>query len=184
MSVTLITGNQDKADFFAKHMAVEVNHRKVDLVEIQSMDLCEVSEHKARQAYEIIKSPVLVEDVGLYLEALNGFPGPFIKWFELSLGHELICQIVNGLSNRKVNNKVCFAYFDGREVKFFNGVVPGRIADRPKGNNGFGFDPIFIRDGFDITFAEMSDEEHEKYSLRTSTVYPEIKKFLSSLDNA
>ena len=88
IDVTFITGNQAKADFLAKHLGYPIKHKKLDLDEIQSLNLKEIAEHKARQAYGEIKSPVLIEDAGLFIKALGGLPGPFIKWFEIAIGLE------------------------------------------------------------------------------------------------
>lgn len=180
--ITFITGNQGKADFLARHMGSHIRHHKLDLDEVQSLSLEEIAEHKARQAYDILKSPVLVEDVSFALKSLNGLPGPFIKWFEFAIGLKGICKLMSSQESRDVTISVCFCYFDGQQLKRFIGSVDGAVAPEPRGENGFGFDPIFIRDGQTRTFAEMTDEELEQYSLRTSTVYPQIKKFLSELD--
>ena len=80
IDVTFITGNQNKADYFSKYLGFPVNHHKVDLDEIQSLDLREVVKHKLLQAYDEIKSPVIVEDVSLEFEALGRLPGTFIKF--------------------------------------------------------------------------------------------------------
>ena len=80
-NITFITGNQDKADYLAKYLGHPVDHLKLDLDEIQSLELKEIVEHKVRQAYEKVKKPVIVEDVSLEFEALGGLPGPFIKFF-------------------------------------------------------------------------------------------------------
>jgi non-canonical purine NTP pyrophosphatase (RdgB/HAM1 family) len=182
MNITFITGNQGKADFLTKHIDHPIGHRKVDIEEIQSLDLKEIAEYKARQAYKVIGSPVLVEDVALVFEGLGGLPGPFIKWFEISLGLEKICQLVNSLSSSNATAKVCFVYFDGESPVFFEGQLTGSIVKQPRGNNGFGFDPIFVPNGSTLTLAEMDDEELEHKSLRTTTVYPQLKEFLSTLD--
>jgi len=181
MSVTFITGNRNKADFLAKYLGHDIAHEKLELDEVQSLDLREIAEHKARQAFNIVKSPVLVEDVALVFEGLGQLPGPFIKWFEIALGAEKICQLVDSLSSRRAIAKVCFVYFDGQLIEFFEGELAGSIATGPKGDNGFGFDPIFIPDGSEIRLAEMSDKELEQKSLRTTTAYPKLKKFLSTL---
>lgn len=82
--LTFITGNAGKAKYLSDYFHFPVDHRKLDLHEIQSLDLKEVVEDKARRAYEIVKSPVLVEDVSLTFSALNSLPGPLIKWFKES----------------------------------------------------------------------------------------------------
>lgn len=176
--VTFITGNQRKADFLARHLGHEVSHKSLDLDEIQSLDLEEIATHKARQAYQIIGSPVLVEDVSAVLTAMNELPGPFIKWFEKSMNLKGICDLATKLGDRSAVISVCFAYYNGVELKLFTGSLKGIIPPEPRGTNGFGFDPIFIRKGQTKTFAQMTDVEQEKYSLRTSTVYPKLKKFL------
>lgn len=182
-NVTFITGNQGKADFLAAHIGKHIEHKKLELDEIQSLDLIEITEHKARQAYNIIKAPVLVEDAGLVFNELNALPGPFIKWYEKALGLEKICRVVDGLKTRGSKISVCFIYYDGNKIEPFIGSLEGSISYQPRGTNGFGFDPIFIPAGHKKTLAEMSDEELEKHSLRTTTVYPQIKEFLKELDN-
>ena len=82
MNVTFITGNRIKAEHLARHLDYPINHQSIDLDEIQSLDPNEIVTHKVRQAYSLIKRPVLVEDVSLIFNALGKLPGPFIKWFE------------------------------------------------------------------------------------------------------
>src|SRR5262249_20796025 len=94
--VTFITGNQGKADYLARYLGHPVDHQKVDVDELQSMDLKVIVEHKVRQAYNIVKSPVLVEDVSLEFKALGGLPGPFIKFFEHSMNYQEICDLLEG----------------------------------------------------------------------------------------
>lgn len=182
MSVTFITGNQGKADFLAKHLGLPVAHQKLDLDEIQSINLHEIAEHKARQAYEMLGTPVLVEDVSLAIQALGRLPGPFIKWFLLELGLDTICKLAAG--NNGAVASVCFVYYDGHRLEFFDGSINGRIAAHPAGNNGFGFDKIFVPVGHNTTFAQMSNRELEKHSLRTTTVYPQLRQFLTRLDKS
>lgn len=178
MKITFITGNQGKADFLAKHIEYPIAHQKIDLDEIQSLKLADIAEHKAKQAYQVLNSPVLVEDIGLIFEGLGELPGPFIKWFEVALGLEKICELVDGFESRRATVKICYAFYDGKKISFFEGEIKGSIADRPRGDGGFGFDPIFIPDHVAKTLAEMDEEEVKRYSLRTTTVYPKIKEFL------
>ena len=181
MSVTFITGNKHKAELLERYLGLDILHTKLDLDEIQSFDLHKISEHKARQAYKKIKKPVLVEDVALEFKALGKLPGPYIKWFEQEIGLEDICRLLDSFASREAIAKVCFAYFDGKNLKFFDGQMAGKITPEPKGT-GFGWNPIFISQGSDKTFAELYDEDKAHFSLRATTVFPQIKKFLSSLD--
>jgi non-canonical purine NTP pyrophosphatase (RdgB/HAM1 family) len=182
MNITFITGNQGKADFLARHLDLDIAHHKLDLDEVQSLDIQEVVEHKARQAYKAISSPVLVEDVSLTLDSLGKLPGPFIKWFEISMGLERFCKIVARLESQSATVTVCFAYFDGSELKLFEGSLKGLIAPTPRGQNGFGFDPVFIPEGSKITLAEISEKDIDKVAIRTTQIYPKIKEFLTALD--
>lgn len=178
--VTFITGNQSKADFLAKYLDHPVAHQKVELDEIQSLDLRRITEHKAQQAYEIVGAPVLVEDIGLEFQALGRLPGPFVKWFIEDMGLEGMCRLLDGYNDRAATARICFAYCDGARLKLFEGSIQGTIADSPRGADGFGWNPIFIPDAADKTFAEMSEEETERFSLRTTTVFPQIKSFLNN----
>jgi non-canonical purine NTP pyrophosphatase (RdgB/HAM1 family) len=182
MKVTFITGNEHKARILAQYLGYPVEHQKVDLDEIQSLELHEIVEHKVKQAYGLVKSPVLVEDVGLKLDSLNRLPGPFIKWFLEELGTEGICRLADKLDSRKATAMITFAYYDGVEIKFFDGEIRGSIAPEPRGKD-FGWNPVFIPDGADETYAEMDDKGRLDLGLRTSTVFPLIKDFLTSLDN-
>lgn len=184
MNVTFITGNPQKAEFMAKYLDYPVEHQKIELDEIQSLDQLEITEHKARQAYEKIKKPVIVEDIGLYFSALGRLPGPLIRWFLEEIGNDGMCRILNSYDNRGAVAKVCAAYFDGTILKTFEGEVSGHISDKPYGDDGFGWNCIFVPEGANKTYAQMDGEETQKYSLRTRTVYPVLKGFLDSLDKA
>jgi non-canonical purine NTP pyrophosphatase (RdgB/HAM1 family) len=184
MNVTFITGNQGKADFLAKYLDLDIPHQEVDLDELQSLDLHEIVEHKIKQAYSIVKKPVLVEDVSLVIEAMGQLPGPFIKWFLESMGLEGICKLARNYENDNAVGRVCFAYYDGQVLEFFDGKAEGIVPEKPRGNNGFGWDSIFIPKGAGKTYAEMDDVEIEKYGIRTSTVYPQIRRFLQAIDKS
>jgi non-canonical purine NTP pyrophosphatase (RdgB/HAM1 family) len=184
MNVTFITGNEHKANFMAKFLNYPVKRQKIELDEIQSLDVLEVIDHKVKQAYEIVKSPVLVEDVGLYFNAMGRLPGVFTRWFLEEIGNEGMCRVLNAYSDRSAVAKVCLAYYDGSLLKIFEGEVRGHISDKPYGDDRFGWNCIFIPTGADKTYGQMDGEETERFSLRTTTVYPQIKKFLLSLDKA
>jgi non-canonical purine NTP pyrophosphatase (RdgB/HAM1 family) len=181
-NVTFITGNQRKADFLAKFLGYPIDHKKVELDEVQSLDFKKVAEHKVHAAYEIMKTPVLIEDMGLSFNALGKLPGTFTKWFYDEIGLEKMCRLLDNYQDKSGLAQICFAYFDGQNIEFFEGKLAGKIANHPKGSGGFGFDPIFIPDGQNKALAEMNDEETEKFSLRTTTVFPKIKEFLTAID--
>ncbi len=176
MSVILITGNQGKADQLAKWLGQPVEHVKIDLDEIQSTDLQTIVEHKARQAYEKVNKPVLVEDVELRCNALHGLPGPFIKWF-LGSDVSLLCRMLNSFADRTATARVMYAYCDGKDVQYFEGSTDGCIADFPKGDGGFGWDVIFVPHGYKQTRAEQNEADYETTSPRAKAIVG-LKKFL------
>ena len=138
----------------------------VEKEEIQSSRLEEIALHALRRI-DFHDAPFFVEDAGLFVEALNGFPGPYSSYVYKTIGCEGILKLLEGLDNRK-------AYFlsvvalkaPGLGDVVFNGKVNGIIASEMRGEKGFGFDPIFIPDGCEKTFAEMSIEEKSRYSHR------------------
>ena len=181
-NVTFITGNQNKADYLAKLLDMPIEHQKVELDELQSLDLHEIVEHKVRQAYEVIKSPVLVEDVSLEFTALGQLPGPFIKFFVDSAGNESCCRMLNGFDDRTATIRCTFGYYDGEKVEFFDSVMGGRISTEPRGENGYGFDKIFINDGYEVTRAEMSPEENEQTYRDLMKPIAKVHAFLATLN--
>lgn len=156
-----ITGNQNKADYLAKTLGIELEHQKIDLDEIQSVNPLEIVEHKVRQAYDMIQKPVLVEDVSLVFNALNGLPGPFIKFFvEAENGLENLCRMLDGFEDRSAFASVVYGYFDGETLEIIPGKMDGMIATSPRGEGGYGWDKIFEPQGYDgLTRAELSPEK-------------------------
>ena len=144
---TFVTGNEKKAQYLAELLGLPVTRHKVDLDEIQTTDIDKLVEHKAKQAYKILKTPVLVEDQGLSFNVLNGLPGPFIKFFVEETGLTACCKMLDGFSDRGAKAECTFGYYDGTELTLFKSGLEGTIADKPRGKNLFGWDPIFIPEG-------------------------------------
>lgn len=174
--ITFITGNQSKADYLAKYLGYPVNHHKIDLDEIQSLDLREIVEHKVRQAYATIGAPVIVEDVALEFSALGRLPGTFIKFFVDEVPFENICRMLDGM-DRKAVARCVFGYFDGVELVFFESQLEGRIAEHPAGSNGYGWDQIFIPEGYDVTRASLSEADDKKTYLQIKP-FARLKQYL------
>lgn len=165
-----ITGNQNKAEQLNKWLGIPVEHQKVDLDEIQSLDLREVVEHKARQAYDIVKRPVIVEDVAMTFTAFNTLPGPFIKWFEKGSSLATMCRMLDSFDDRTAEAHTMYGFCDGGQVQCFEGIMRGTIAEEPRGSSGFGFDSIFINEGQPLTRAEMDEETYSKLSYRVEAL--------------
>src|SRR3989344_1261418 len=159
--VTFITGNQNKADYLARFLGFPVEHQKLDLDELQSLDLKEIVEHKVKQAFEQIRKPVIVEDVSLEFSALGRLPGTFIRFFVDEMPFETICSLLDG-KDRKAIARCVFGYYDGEYLELFEGSMIGKIAEVPAGKNGFGWDRLFIPEGYTMTRAEMGEEDDRK----------------------
>jgi inosine triphosphate pyrophosphatase len=180
LDLVFITGNQHKADFLAKWLGQPVKHYKLDLDELQSLDLHAIVEHKARQAYDTLKKPVLVEDASLTFAAMGRLPGTFIKWFIEEIGYDGLLRLAQSLPGQEAYGKVCYGFYDGKELQLFDGEMRGHIASEARGTGGFGFDPIFINEGYTITRAEMNEAEYAKTSYRTEAM-AKLKRYLDSL---
>jgi XTP/dITP diphosphohydrolase len=164
MKITFITGNANKAEQVARWLGHPIQHHKLDLDELQSLDAREVVEHKVRQAYGKVEGAVLVEDGSLELDALGGAPGPLVKWFQPST--DMLCRMLDGFETRTATARLYYALFDGQQAHFFEGTMRGRIADRPAGKGGFGWDNVFINKGFDTTRAQMNEADYAATSYR------------------
>ncbi len=128
-----------------------------DLVEILSFDLETVVKEKAKAAYRADQVPLFVEHGALYLEHLNGLPGPMVKLFWERLDHRL-CEIVPaGARRARVEQMVC--HCDGRRLTVYKSVVEGVIATEKRGTGGMHWEPMFIPDGHSKTFGEMDPDE-------------------------
>lgn len=179
--VTFITGNQNKADYLARLLGIPIKHQKVDLDEIQSIDLKEVVEHKVRQAFEIVGQPVLVEDVSLEFTVLTGLPGTFIKFFVDHTGLEAICRMLDGFKDRSATAKCGYGYYDGNDFYYFEGSAEGEIALHPaSGGLGFGWDKIFIHSGHNgLARSDLDQVTYDELYLRIKPIR-QVAEFLAS----
>ncbi len=179
MNLTFITGNDEKAKYVAAWLGADVPHHKLDLDEIQTFDLRQLVTHKAKQAYDVLKSPVLIEDAQLVFTAFGQLPGPYIKWFKEELGVDGLCKILNSYDDRSAHGRICYALYDGKTMHFFEGEMHGSIAPEPRGTGGFGYDAVFINDGQPKTRAEMTEQEYADTSYRKQAL-EKLKEFLKN----
>lgn len=178
--MTFITGNQNKADRMSESLGIKLAHLNMDLDEIQSLDTKKIVEHKVKQAYDQLHSPVIVEDTWLQFEAMNGLPGPFIKFFLDNMPYQDICDLLKDKS-RKARAGAVFGYYDGDTMKTMEGGLDGIIAEKPAGDGGWGWDQFFIPDGYQITRAQMSKEDYHKTYMQIKP-FAELKQFLSTIN--
>jgi XTP/dITP diphosphohydrolase len=127
--------------------------------EIQA-DTVEVASYSAREAARKYGRAVMVEDAGLFVEALDGFPGPFSAYVFKTIGIEGLLALLEGEKSRRAVFRSAVAYCErGGEPRVFEGNVRGSIAGSPKGENGFGFDPVFLPTGGQRSMGELTLEE-------------------------
>lgn len=181
--LVFVTGNKAKAEDVQKILNFPIEIIDMDLEEIQELDLEKVALYKVMEAFNKIKTPVIIDDVGFYVDAWNNFPGPLIKWV-LKAGNgnaSLLLKMLKGVKQRSATAKLVVAYHDGKGVHCFSGEARGRVANKIRaGNNfGFGWDSIFIPDGFDKTYGEMTFEEKNAISHRRKAL-DKLKQFLDS----
>jgi XTP/dITP diphosphohydrolase len=160
-----VTSNPDKAREAAEILGVELKSVALDLPEPQTLDVAEVAAAKAITAREALSDPdhpVLVEDSGLVIEVWNGLPGALTKWFLRSVGSEGLLRMLSAEENRSARAicTVVVADVDG-SVRAFVGEVRGSIASEPRGSEGFGWDPIFVPEGYAKTYAELGALKHK-----------------------
>ncbi|MBI3983696.1 non-canonical purine NTP pyrophosphatase [Candidatus Microgenomates bacterium] len=164
--LVFVTGNDAKALEISTYLHRPLDHQKIDLVEVQSLDLDEVVRHKAAEAYHQIGRTSLVEDTALTFHALGKLPGPLIKWFLKELDNAGLCKLLHGYDDRTATASVAFGLADGIKVRIFRADVSGTIADSPRGDSNFGWDPIFIPTGQAKTWGEMTLTEKSQTSMR------------------
>jgi XTP/dITP diphosphohydrolase len=175
--VTTNEGKFREVREMATGYGIEIEWLKKEYLEPQGSELEEIARKSAELLAKEIKKPFFIEDSGLFVEALSGFPGPYSSYVFRTIGNEGILRLMRGVDNRKAYFKAVIAYFDGKTIHVFTGVVEGEIADQLRGSRGFGFDPIFLYG--DRTFAEMGVEEKNKYSHRRKA-FESFFKWLNS----
>jgi non-canonical purine NTP pyrophosphatase (RdgB/HAM1 family) len=162
-----VTGNSNKAKEAGDILGTSLEQVEVaGLFEIQTKDLDELVRHKVQQAYDALKSPVMVEDSGLIFHAWKGLPGALVKWFETTVGCEGMLKMLQSFGDRRAKAICCLAIHDGKNIQVVRGEVEGIIANEIRGSNGFGWDVLFIPEGYEKTYAEMSSEEKNTISHR------------------
>lgn len=175
--ILFITGNNKKVEEVRAITGLNVSAKKLDILEIQSLDVEEVAKAKALAAFRAVGRPVIVDDTGMSIDALGGLPGALVAWFLDSLQPTGILRLMANEKNRKASVSTCIAYADETGVSTFTGTIQGTIAILPRGENGFGYDPIFIPDGCDKTYSEMTTEEKNEISMRKIALL-KLKKFI------
>jgi XTP/dITP diphosphohydrolase len=175
---TLITGNRHKLREARQILGPGVEGLEIELEEIQTLDGDRIAAHKARAAFSVVQKPLVVWDQSLFIRCLGGFPGPLVKWFWEQVGAERICQIARALGDQAISTRTTLTYCDGSSLRHCYGELEGVIPPEPRGSKGFAWDTIFIPDGHERTFAEMTAEEKNTISMHRLAL-EELRAFLS-----
>jgi len=165
----LITGNKEKiaiARAALESAPIILEAKNIDCVEIQSDEITEIAKTAAKHASRMLNANVIKVDTGLFIEALNGFPGPYSSYVERHLTAEQILRMMQGEDNRKAVYREALAYCEaGGEPVVFTASTPGEIATRASGKYGWNFDRIFIVNEDTQPMSHLRDEKRiRKYN--------------------
>ncbi|MDO8429536.1 MAG: non-canonical purine NTP pyrophosphatase [Candidatus Daviesbacteria bacterium] len=177
--LTFITGNPGKVAQIKRYLNFPIKHVDIDLDEIQSLEVEEIVKHKAEQAFNHVQKPIFVEDNVLVCHALGKLPGTFIKWFIKEIGNDGICKMLQPFKDRSATAIVCVGLYDGNNFYSFKGLNEGSIAEKPSGTNGFGWDQIFIPKGYNLTRANMNEQDYDATSPRKKAL-DQLAEFLKT----
>ncbi|MEA3378883.1 MAG: non-canonical purine NTP pyrophosphatase [Nanoarchaeota archaeon] len=163
MILTFVTGNKRKfenARVFWERKNIKIEQNAMETPEIQSHKAEEVAKFSAQFAANKLGKPAMKVDVGFYIDALKGFPGPFVKYINQWLKPENILKMMENKENRTCyfDDVVVLSFPNGKDI-VCSYKTQGTISHEVKGKNGWGADKIFIPKGATKTLAQMTDEE-------------------------
>ncbi|MCL5067313.1 MAG: RdgB/HAM1 family non-canonical purine NTP pyrophosphatase [Thaumarchaeota archaeon] len=169
------TGNDHKLEeakvALGQHKIEVAKWEGVPKIEIQHVDLEEIAATALALILTKTDKPVFVEDSGLFVHELNGFPGPYSSYIFDTIGVNGLLKLMDGGKTRKAEFKSSVAFGeDGKWLATFSSATEGTIQLQPRGSNGFGFDPIFVPIWAQRTFAEMELKEKTVYSHRSKAL--------------
>ena len=166
--IYFVTSNKGK---YAEARALfeDLVQKDIGYTEIQADSLEEVAAYGIMEAAARLDRPVMIEDAGLFVHALQGFPGVYSAYVQKTIGNAGILRLMEGVDRRTAHFKSVVAYVEpGREPVMFKGEVHGEIGFEEKGGKGFGYDPIFYVD--EISLGEMEIEEKNRISHRAASM--------------
>ncbi len=167
--INFITGNEHKvkeARGIFKKFGIALKDTDLGYPEIQG-HLEDVARFGSKYAANKLKRPVIVEDAGLFIKALNWFPGTYSSYVQETLTNKGILKLMNNVEDRYAEFRSVIGYCTPKsEPEIFLGTVKGCISYKERGNYGFAYDPLFIPDGFNQTFGELEREEKNEFSHR------------------
>ena len=181
MIINYVTGSEYKVfmmRLFMKKFNIEVNQIKMYVPEIQETEVEKVAAFSSAYAFDKLQIPVMKNDSGLYIPALNNFPAAYTHFAEDSLGEDGILKLMEGKQDRSAYWLEALAFTDKDGTKIFTCKTPGRITYEKSGNGGWGYDKIFIPDGQEKTLANFDDEA--RGMLWNQSGYDELANYVLS----
>jgi XTP/dITP diphosphohydrolase len=166
-TITFASTNQNKyleIQLILSTRNISVDFSQTRLVEVQSDSLEEIARQKAKTAFAKLRRPVIVEDDGLFIDSLGGFPGQYSSFVFKTIGNDGILKLLAGSAKRSAYFRSLIAFYNGKTLSISEGRVDGRISDRIT-EGGWGYDPIFMPAGTNLTFAQLKKSKNE-YSHR------------------
>jgi len=186
--IFFVTSNYHKfreiMDIFMNYLkGVELKITKIKKIEIQSDNLEKIVRFATEWILENtnFRKPFFVEDAGLFINALKGFPGPYSHYVYKTIGINGILKLMNNVTDRSALFQSIIAFWDGNKITTFKGQINGNISLEPRGTFGFGFDPIFIPQNATKTFAEMTIQEKNLHSHRAKSAKKLVKYIAKNL---
>ncbi len=165
-NIYFITSNFGKLEEARAVLGQSLKSSKLDIHEIQSLDILSVVRAKTIEASRLVSGKLFVDDGGVSIHAWSGFPGPLVKYIDLAGGVDLILHMMEHVVDRSISLSCAIGYFDGSTVHTFIGETQAKIATTPRGDKMKGWDTVFIPAGSEKTFAEMSSDEKSLFSHR------------------
>ena len=185
IKLVYVTGNKDKiaaAKKCMENLDVDIIQKDIDVPEIQADTNEEVANFSSKYASEVLKEDCVKNDGGLVIPALNVFPGPYAKYVEYTLGEQGILDLMVNKTDRTAYWVEAWSYCKyGKEPVCFIGKFYGSISTEIRGENGHGYDKVFIPEGKNVTLAEMEDEEKLLYWC--STAHKELIDYIKKVKN-
>ncbi|MEM3752977.1 MAG: XTP/dITP diphosphatase [Candidatus Micrarchaeaceae archaeon] len=167
--INFVTSNKNKFEeirALGEKRGIKVNWLNYPKYEIQSNSIESIAQLGAIAAFSALLVPLIVEDTGLFIDSLNGFPGPYAAEVYKAIGLKGILKLLEGAEVRRARFETVICYASESELKLFKGVAEGTIAERISKGRAFGYDPIFIPDGSKKTLAELGIDKKNELSHR------------------
>ena len=173
--VFFVTGNIhkfDEARLILNEFCLSTVMLSLETIEIQADKIEDVAIASALDAVRKCRLPIIVEDAGLFIEGLGGFPGPYSSYVFRTIGTEGILRLMSNVNKRNAffESVVAFCSTEWKRPKCFDGKIRGKITEEIRGSQGFGFDPIFRPEKSEKTLAEMSIDEKNEHSHRAEAL--------------